>query len=64
VRRPSCSCDVLFTDTDDGPRISGVVDWVETSWGPADLDVAHCSTNLVLLHGVPAGIRATKPADA
>ncbi|MER5641181.1 phosphotransferase [Kitasatospora sp. NPDC002227] len=42
---------VLFT----GSRISGVVDWVETSWGPADLDVAHCSTNLALLHGVPAG---------
>ncbi len=41
---------VLF---DDG-RITGVVDWVETSWGPADLDVAHCSTALALLHGVPA----------
>ncbi|MFG2732115.1 phosphotransferase family protein [Streptomyces canus] len=34
-----------------GPRITGVVDWVQTSWGPADLDVAHCSTNLALLHG-------------
>nr|WP_228447671.1 aminoglycoside phosphotransferase family protein [Streptomyces paludis] len=33
------------------PRITGIVDWVETSWGPADLDVAHCSTNLALLHG-------------
>ncbi|MFE7460407.1 phosphotransferase family protein [Streptomyces sp. NPDC057554] len=57
---------VLFTGTDGGPdadtdtgtglRISGVVDWVETSWGPADLDVAHCSTALALLHGVPAGM--------
>lgn len=37
-------------------RISGVVDWVETSWGPADLDVAHCSTALAPLHGVPAGM--------
>lgn len=37
-------------------RITGVLDWVETSWGPADLDVAHCSTNLALLHGVPAGM--------
>ncbi|MEU7564834.1 phosphotransferase [Streptomyces fradiae] len=37
-------------------RVSGVVDWVETSWGPADLDVAHCSTALALLHGVPAGM--------
>ncbi|MFF8828880.1 phosphotransferase family protein [Streptomyces sp. NPDC015131] len=48
---------VLFTGTGDALRISGVVDWVETSWGPADLDVAHCSTALALLHGVPAGMR-------
>ncbi|MGW0857355.1 phosphotransferase family protein [Streptomyces sp. NPDC002690] len=48
---------VLFTGTDGDPQISGVVDWVETSWGPADLDVAHCSTALALLHGVPAGMR-------
>ncbi|MFF0227232.1 phosphotransferase family protein [Streptomyces sp. NPDC004629] len=38
-------------------RITGVVDWVEISWGPADLDVAHCSTALALLHGVPIGMR-------
>ncbi|MEW1722281.1 aminoglycoside phosphotransferase family protein [Streptomyces sp. NPDC093109] len=44
---------VLF----DGPRITGIVDWVETSWGPADLDVAHCSTNLALLHGPAWGFR-------
>ncbi|MEI5032050.1 phosphotransferase [Streptomyces sp. S1A(2023)] len=47
---------VLFTGTGDDLQISGVVDWVETSWGPADLDVAHCSTALALLHGVPAGM--------
>ncbi|MDX2938751.1 phosphotransferase family protein [Streptomyces ipomoeae] len=51
---------VLFTDagagTGDGLRVSGVVDWVETSWGPADLDVAHCSTALALLHGVEHGL--------
>ncbi|MGW6983589.1 phosphotransferase family protein [Streptomyces sp. NPDC054932] len=47
---------VLFTGTDGDLRISGVVDWVETSWGPADLDVAHCSTALALLHGIPAGM--------
>ncbi|MFF8916697.1 phosphotransferase family protein [Streptomyces sp. NPDC015032] len=47
---------VLFTGDGAAPRISGVVDWVETSWGPADLDVAHCSTALALLHGVPAGM--------
>ncbi|MGW1062653.1 phosphotransferase family protein [Micromonospora rubida] len=34
-----------------GAQITGVVDWAGTSWGPADLDVAHCSTNLALLHG-------------
>ncbi|GGU02461.1 phosphotransferase family protein [Streptomyces lateritius] len=48
---------VLFTGTDDDLQISGVVDWVETSWGPTDLDVAHCSTALALLHGIPAGMR-------
>jgi aminoglycoside phosphotransferase (APT) family kinase protein len=34
-----------------GGRISGVVDWVETSMGPAWLDVAHCCTNLAIHHG-------------
>ncbi|MFJ5971755.1 alpha/beta fold hydrolase [Streptomyces sp. NPDC093060] len=47
---------VLFTGAGDGLRISGVVDWVETSWGPADLDVAHCSTALALLHGPAYGL--------
>jgi aminoglycoside phosphotransferase (APT) family kinase protein len=41
---------VLF----DGGTITGVVDWVETSWGPAELDVAHCATGLALLHGAAA----------
>ncbi|AYC40456.1 phosphotransferase family protein [Streptomyces griseorubiginosus] len=40
-----------------GPRVTGVVDWVQNSWGPADLDVAHCSTNLALLHGPAWGLR-------
>ncbi|ANS64762.1 hypothetical protein SLINC_2538 [Streptomyces lincolnensis] len=47
---------VLFTGAGDELRISGVVDWVETSWGPADLDVAHCSTALALLHGPAHGL--------
>jgi aminoglycoside phosphotransferase (APT) family kinase protein len=34
-----------------GDRISGVVDWVETSMGPAWLDVAHCCTNIAITHG-------------
>jgi aminoglycoside phosphotransferase (APT) family kinase protein len=41
---------VLFA----GGAVSGVVDWVETSWGPPDLDVAHCCTNLALLYGLDA----------
>ncbi|MEU8985147.1 alpha/beta fold hydrolase [Streptomyces sp. NPDC048558] len=47
---------VLFRGTGEDCRISGVVDWVETSWGPADLDVAHCSTALALLHGPEYGL--------
>ncbi|WP_229815931.1 alpha/beta fold hydrolase [Streptomyces lucensis] len=47
---------VLFTGDGEGLRVSGVVDWVETSWGPADLDVAHCSTALALLHGPAHGL--------
>ncbi|WP_329453972.1 phosphotransferase family protein [Streptomyces sp. NBC_01497] len=40
-----------------GARITGVVDWAAASWGPADLDVAHCSVNLALLHGPEWGLR-------
>ncbi|MEU7061911.1 alpha/beta fold hydrolase [Streptomyces sp. NPDC046197] len=47
---------VLFTRAGQELRITGVVDWVETSWGPADLDVAHCSTALALLHGPEHGL--------
>ena len=48
---------VLFEGSGASTRIAGVVDWVETSWGPADLDVAHCSTALALLHGPELGLR-------
>lgn len=48
---------VLFEGHGAGTRITGVVDWVETSWGPADLDVAHCSTALALLHGPGEAMR-------
>ncbi|MER6127941.1 aminoglycoside phosphotransferase family protein [Streptomyces sp. NPDC001795] len=48
---------VLFTGNGADLTITGVVDWVETSWGPADLDVAHCSTAVALLHGADAGMR-------
>ncbi|MEU6679013.1 aminoglycoside phosphotransferase family protein [Streptomyces sp. NPDC046925] len=44
----------------DSARITGVVDWAVVSRGPADLDVAHCSTNLALLHGPAWGLRFTE----
>jgi len=33
-----------------GDTITGVIDWAETSWGPADLDVVHTLTNFAMLH--------------
>ncbi|MGW6289074.1 phosphotransferase family protein [Streptomyces sp. NPDC055107] len=53
---------VLFDVPPSNPedaRITGVVDW-SPSWGPADLDVAHCSVNLALLHGPAWGMRFTE----
>ncbi len=38
-------------------QVTGVVDWVETSWGPAWLDVAHMRTYLAMLHGEQAAVR-------
>ncbi|AWS42517.1 phosphotransferase family protein [Streptosporangium sp. 'caverna'] len=72
IRRPAPSYEGRFLHRDfqpgnvlfdvphpqpEGARITGVVDWAATSWGPADLDVAHCSTNLALLHGPAWGLR-------
>jgi Ser/Thr protein kinase RdoA (MazF antagonist) len=34
-----------------GDVVTGVVDWVETSTGPAWLDAAHAATNLAVAHG-------------
>lgn len=51
---------VLFdvpSSNPEGARITGVIDWAGPSWGPADLDVAHCSVNLALLHGPAWGLR-------
>ncbi|MFJ3406360.1 phosphotransferase family protein [Promicromonospora sp. NPDC090134] len=54
---------VLFDGPPSGPagvRIAGVVDWAGASWGPTDLDVAHCCANLALLHGPEWGPRFAK----
>lgn len=35
-----------------GDKITGIIDWAETSWGPADLDVMHSRTNFAVLHSI------------
>lgn len=72
IRRPAPSYEGRFLHRDFQPgnvlfdvspstsatvRIAGVVDWAGASWGPTDLDVAHCATNLALLHGPAWGLR-------
>ncbi len=65
VRRPAASYEGKFLHRDFQPgnvlfsktEITGVVDWAGTSWGPVELDVSHCSTNLALLHGPEWGLR-------
>jgi aminoglycoside phosphotransferase (APT) family kinase protein len=48
---------ILFDTGPTGPTVSGVLDWAGMCSGPADLDVAHCCTNLALLHGPLWGLR-------
>ncbi|MEU6251162.1 aminoglycoside phosphotransferase family protein [Streptomyces sp. NPDC047043] len=72
IRGPAAPCEGRFLHRDFHPgnvlfdvppaspaaaRITGVVDWAATSWGPTGLDVAHCSANLALLHGPAWGLR-------
>jgi aminoglycoside phosphotransferase (APT) family kinase protein len=33
-----------------GDRVTGLIDWAETSWGPPDLDVAHARADFAMLH--------------
>jgi aminoglycoside phosphotransferase (APT) family kinase protein len=37
--------------------VTGVVDWTNTSAGPPAVDVAHCRTNLAIMHGTPTADR-------
>ncbi len=41
--------------------VSGLVDWAETSWGPADLDIAHLCSDFAMLH-TTAGAEAFRAA--
>jgi len=57
--------DAVFLHRDFAPRnllwtgaeITGIVDWVETSWGPAWLDVAHFRTMLAVGHSTEVADR-------
>lgn len=40
----------------EGDRITGVIDWAEASWGPAELDIAHSATNFALLHDLDRAV--------
>lgn len=45
-------------------QISGVVDWVETSMGPAWLDIAHGATNLALAAGIDSALQFIESYEA
>lgn len=60
IHRDYSHRNLLWTDG----AVSGVVDWVETSTGPAWLDAAHAATNLALAFGPePARAFLTAYAD-
>jgi len=33
-------------------RLSGVIDWINASWGPPEIDVGHCRKDLAVVFGV------------
>ena len=65
LREPAPSYEPAFIHRDYHPtnvlwvdgEVTGIVDWVETSTGPVDLDLAHCASNLATLHGVRTALR-------
>ncbi|MGY4770357.1 phosphotransferase family protein (plasmid) [Kribbella sp. CWNU-51] len=74
IRRPAPSYEGRYLHRDfqpgnvlfDGPitALTGVVDWASPCWGPADLDVAHCATNLAVLHGAAWGLEFVTAYEA
>ncbi len=38
-------------------QLTGVVDWINASWGPASIDVGHCRLNLATLYDVETADR-------
>lgn len=45
-------------------RVTGVVDWTNASAGSPAADVAHCRTNLAIMHGTPAADRFRETYEA
>lgn len=45
-------------------RVKGVVDWTNASAGPLAADVAHCRSNLAIMHGVEAARRFRETHEA
>ena len=38
-------------------QLSGIIDWVNASWGPPGIDFGHCRRNLAQLHGLEVADR-------
>ena len=45
-------------------RVSGVIDWVNASVGPRDVDASHCAVNIAELFGVRAATRFREAYEA
>jgi len=60
VRRPRPATASCFIHRDYHPanvlwsrgRLSGVIDWINASWGPPGIDVGHCRKDLAIVFGV------------
>lgn len=57
-------CDPVFLHRDfhpanvlwQGPRLTGIVDWVNACVGPPNVDVSHCCINLATLQGIDSAL--------
>ena len=62
VQQPAPTTQAVFIHRDFHPgnvlwvddTVSGLIDWEPASWGPRNMDLAHCRLNLAQLHGAVA----------
>lgn len=72
LREPAPACTSRFVHRDYHPcnllwkrgEISGVLDFTDSSYGPAPVDLAHCRFNLAQLHGPDVADRFLEVYDA